>query len=94
MARMNRPHTVVVSYRGLLYELDLMTCRRALVNRQVAGDIHSMQSLAASCGISRSTASRFFSGRTTSLAVTLRILAALRLVFEDAARQRDVPGAA
>jgi hypothetical protein len=36
-------------------------------------------------GVSRSTASRFFSGRPTSLAVTLRILAALHLRFEMAA---------
>jgi hypothetical protein len=53
-----------------------------------------MESLSGACGISRSTASRFFSGRNTSLAVTLRILAALRLAFEDVARPQDVPGAA
>jgi hypothetical protein len=36
-------------------------------------------------GISRSTASRFFSGRPTSLAVTLKILEALHLSFEEVA---------
>jgi len=48
-----------------------------------------MESLAAVCGISRSTASRFFSGRPTSLAVTLKILAALHLKFVDVARPVD-----
>ena len=52
---------------------------------QVAGELDSMESLAVAVGISRSTASRFFSGRATSLAVTLRILAALQLKFEDVA---------
>ena len=94
MARMNRPHTVVVSYRGMPYQLDLVACRRALVQRQVDGEIDSMESLADACGISRSTASRFFSGRSTSLAFTLRILAVLRLAFENVARPQDVPGAA
>lgn len=54
-----------------------------------------MESLANACGISRSTASRFFSGRPTSLAVTLKILAALRLGFDDVAwpeAEDDEPG--
>jgi hypothetical protein len=44
-----------------------------------------MESLAIAVGISRSTASRFFSGRPTSLAVTLKILALLHLSFEEVA---------
>jgi transcriptional regulator with XRE-family HTH domain len=44
-----------------------------------------MNSLARAVGVSRSTASRFFSGRSTSLAVTLRILQVLRLTFEEVA---------
>jgi hypothetical protein len=44
-----------------------------------------MECLAEAVGISRSTASRFFSGRPTSLTVTLKILAALKLTFEDVA---------
>lgn len=79
------PTTVAVSYRGIRYVLDLARCRRALVWRQVEGELDSMESLANAVGISRSTASRFFSGRTTSLAVTLKILGALRLGFEDVA---------
>jgi transcriptional regulator with XRE-family HTH domain len=94
MARMNRPNTVVVSYRGLPYRLDLVACRRALVNRQVDGNLDSLQSLAGACGISRSTASRFFSGRNTSLTVTLKILEALHLTFDEVATQLELPGAA
>lgn len=94
MARMNRPRTVVVSYRGMPYELDLVRCRRALVNRQVEGELDSMESLARACGISRSTASRFFSGRATSLTVTLKVLETLHLKFENVAQPVDLPGAA
>ena len=81
-----RPAHVTVSYRGLPYTLDLAKCRRALVFRQVEGELDSIESLAAAVGVSRSTASRFFSGRPTSLAVTLKILAVLRLKFEDVAQ--------
>jgi transcriptional regulator with XRE-family HTH domain len=85
-ARMaSRPRQVTVWYRGIPYRLDLVRCRRALVSRQVEGDLDSMESLANAVGISRSTASRFFSGRATSLAVTLRILDALHLKFEEVA---------
>jgi transcriptional regulator with XRE-family HTH domain len=83
--RTTRPKQVTVWYRGLPYTLDLVRCRRALVERQVAGALDSMESLAAAVGISRSTASRFFSGRPTSLAVTLKILAALGSSFDDVA---------
>jgi hypothetical protein len=88
---MKRPQAVVVHYRGLPYQLDLVMCRRALVQRQVAGEFHSMENLASACSISRSTASRFFSGRNTSLVVTLKILAALHLEFEDVATPIDLP---
>jgi transcriptional regulator with XRE-family HTH domain len=67
------------------YVLDLSRCRRALVERQVQGEFDSMQGLAVKVGVSRSTASRFFSGRATSLPVTLRMLDALHLRFDDVA---------
>lgn len=82
----SRPRTVTVQFRGIPYQLDLVRCRRALVDRQVDGDLDSMESLAVAVGISRSTASRFFSGRPTSLTVTLQILAVLKLKFEVVAR--------
>jgi hypothetical protein len=94
MARMKPPQRVITSYRGMLYELDLVKCRRGLVKRQVGGDLDSMEGLATACGISRSTASRFFSGRPTSLTVTLKILSELHLAFEDVARPWDAAGAA
>jgi hypothetical protein len=80
-----RPKTVDVFYRGIAYRLDLVRCRKALVDCQVLGELDSMESLADKVEISRSTASRFFSGRPTSLAVTLRVLEALHLRFEDVA---------
>ena len=84
-ARMaSRPRQVTVWFRGIPYTLDLVCWRRALVTRQVDGDLDSMESLANAVGISRSTASRFFSGRPTSLAVTKRMLDALHLTFADA----------
>jgi len=81
----SRPKTVKVFYRGIAYRLDLVRCRRGLVDCQVLGELDSMESLANKVEISRSTASRFFSGRPTSLAVTLKILEALHLEFEDVA---------
>jgi hypothetical protein len=53
------------------------------VDCQVKGEFDSMEQLAAAVSVSRSTASRFFSGRPTSLTVTKRILDALHLKFED-----------
>jgi hypothetical protein len=84
-----RPRTVTVFYRGIPYDLDLVRCRRALVDRQVEGGLDSMESLAVAVGISRSTASRFFSGRATSLTVTLKILEVLKLRFDDVARPKS-----
>jgi len=81
-----RPREVTVFYRGLAYRLNLMACRRALVNCQIASELDSMESLADRVSISRSTASRFFSARPTSLTVTLRILDTLHLRFDDVAR--------
>jgi transcriptional regulator with XRE-family HTH domain len=79
----DRPRRVSVRYRGCRYSLNLVRCRRALVDCQVKGEFDSMEQLAEAVGVSRSTASRFFSGRPTSLAVTKRVLDALRLKFED-----------
>ncbi len=90
----SRPRTTTVWYRGIPYELDLVSCRRALVQRQVEGELDSMESLANAVSISRSTASRFLSGRATSLSVTLKILNKLGLKFEDVARPVDLTSAA
>jgi hypothetical protein len=90
----NRPRDVIVRYRGMPYRLDLGRCRRALVLRQVDGHFDNMESLAQVIGCSRSTVSRFFSGRNTSLSVTLRLLRALRLSFEDVTTVEGDPHAA
>jgi hypothetical protein len=90
--RANRPTQASVWYRGLPYTLDLLECRRALVQRQVEGGLDSMEGLGDACGISRSTASRFFSGRPTSLAITLKIVSALGLTFEQVAKPAEVEG--
>jgi len=93
MARMtSRPRVVKVVYRGMPYELDMVECRRALVRQQIARQLYSMESLARAVGISRSTASRFFSGRQTSLNVTLDILDTLGVTFSEVARPLDLTG--
>jgi hypothetical protein len=81
----SRPRYAWVSYRGVPHKLDLAVCRQALVRCQVRGDFDSMKGLADKVEVSRSTASRFFSGKPTSLAVTVKILKALHLRFEDVA---------
>jgi transcriptional regulator with XRE-family HTH domain len=78
-----------VSYRGVPYRIDLVQCRRALVKRQIEGVWECMEDLADAIGVSRSTVSRFFSGRNTSLTVTRKILEALKLTFEVAATEMD-----
>jgi hypothetical protein len=75
----------MVWFRGMPYRLNLGRCRRALVLRQVEGRYQSMEALAVAVGRSRSTVSRFFSGRPTSLPVTLKVLEVLGLRFEDVA---------
>jgi hypothetical protein len=74
-----------VVFRGVSYEMDIPTCRRALVRCQVAGEMHSMEGLADSVNISRSTVSRFFGGRT-SLNTALAVLDKLHLDFDDVFR--------
>ena len=76
----------IVFFRGVAHEMDDHLCRMALVQRQVDGDFDSIQGIADSLGISRSTASRFFAGRPGSLAVTLLILDKLHLRFEEVFR--------
>ncbi len=85
----SRPRYVTVWYRGVGYRLDLVRCRRALVDRQIQDGLDSMETLALKIGASRSTVSRFFSGRQTSLKITLEILQALNLAFEDVATPVD-----
>jgi hypothetical protein len=81
--RPRRPRQVVVSFRGVDYEMDLAVCERALVRRQVEGAFDSVEGLARAIGRSRSTASRFLAGRQTSLTVALATLDRLNLSFDE-----------
>ena len=79
----------VVKFRELDFEMDVALCRAALVQRQAEGEIGSMEGLARAVGRSRSTVSRFFAGRQTSLTVAFRILDSLKLTFEDVFTRRE-----
>jgi len=83
MARMVRPKRAIVNFRGIDHEMNVTVCRMALVQRQVAGEFDSMEGLADAIGRSRSTVSRFFAGRRTSLPVALAVLDKLKLRFEQ-----------
>lgn len=78
-----RRRTAVVQYNGVSYTRDLSLCRRALTECQVGGAyLGGLAELSEEAGCSRSTASRFFSGRNVSIEVTLRLLKGLKLSFE------------
>ncbi len=73
----------IVFFRGIPHEMDDRRCRNALVRCQVDGKLNTIHGIADELDISRSTASRFFSGRPGSLAFTLRILDKLVLQFDE-----------
>jgi DNA-binding XRE family transcriptional regulator len=83
MARIALLRRTIVNFRGIDHEMNLSVLRLALVHRQVDGDFDSMEGLAEAIGISRSTVSRFFAGRPTSLTVALAVLDKLKLKFEE-----------
>jgi len=83
MVTRGRPRRAIVNFRGIDHEMNVTVCRMALVQRQVAGEFDSMEGLADAIGRSRSTVSRFFAGRRTSLPVALAVLDKLKLRFEQ-----------
>jgi DNA-binding XRE family transcriptional regulator len=83
MASRTRPRRAIVHFHGIDHEMNMPVLRLALVRRQVAGEFHSMEQLADAVGISRSTVSRFFAGRPTSLTIAMAILDKLMLKFEE-----------
>jgi hypothetical protein len=83
MAIRKRPQRTIVNFRGIDHEMNVKVCRMALVKRQVAGEFDSMDGLAVAIGRSRSTVSRFFAGRRTSLPVALAVLDKLQLRFDQ-----------
>src|SRR5262245_55384035 len=80
---MKRTQRVQMSFKGICYWMDLGACNLALVHGQVDGNFENLLDIAKKAGVSRSTVSRFFSGRPTSLAVALCILRELRLKFDE-----------
>jgi len=86
-----RPRYVVVRFGNVEYELDMVVCEHALFRQQMAGRLENMQALADEVNISRSTASRFFGGRPTSIRIIRLILARLQLSFDDVAKRIDHP---
>lgn len=83
MARKALRRRAIVNFRGIDHEMNLPVLRLALVRCQVAGEFRSMEGLAEATGISRSTVSRFFACRPTSLTVALAVLDKLNLKFEE-----------
>jgi hypothetical protein len=94
MRRALLPRRAVVNFDGVDYEMNVLACRHALVRRRVDGEFPSMQGLADSVGRSRSTVSRFFGGRQTSLPVALTILGSLQLGFGDVYTRCDLDASA
>src|SRR5262245_38001027 len=74
---------VIVYYRKLPHVMCTRALNRAMRDRQIAGDFDTVAGLADRIDASRSTVSRFFSGKNTSLTVTVRILEALSLTFDQ-----------
>ena len=79
-----RRRTAVVKYNDVCYLRNLSLCRRALTHRQVEGEfLGGMTDLAQAAGCSRSTATHLLSGRNLSMQMTIKLLDALKLRFED-----------
>src|SRR5215831_15127434 len=78
-----RPDWAIVSFKSLPYVLHVRALRRALIARAVDNEFSTIGELADRARVSRSTVSRFFAGRSTSLEVAFAILRELELAFED-----------
>ena len=73
-----------VQYNGSTYRRNLRLCWHALTRCQVEGRLDGgVTALALAAGVSRSTASRFLAGQSTSLEYTQRILNVLGLHFDS-----------
>jgi transcriptional regulator with XRE-family HTH domain len=76
-----KSRTAIVMWRGSRYEIDVARCNRAMVHLQVEGVLDSLEDLAKLAGVSRSTTSRFMSGKGGGPATVRVILRVLRLEF-------------
>ena len=84
--RRRRPASVIMAFSGHPHRVDLAAIERGFFAHVVAGKYDSREDIAKAIGRSRSTVSRFFGGRNTSIRVFLDILTELGLKFEDVAR--------
>jgi hypothetical protein len=78
-----RPDWALVEYEGLPHLLWLRRVRRALLDSVVRGEYESRLAVADGARVSRSTASRFVSGRHASTRTTKAILDVLGLQWEE-----------
>jgi hypothetical protein len=79
-----RRRTAVVQYNGVSYTRNLSLCRRTLTERQVEGSfLGGLGELGTVSACTRSSVSRFFAGRNLSMQLTVRILDALKLRFDQ-----------
>ena len=85
------PRWAIVNFEHRPYVLDLDAMRRAIVRGQLAGKFGHRDELAAKAEVSRSSLSRCVMGRTTSLALTVRILNCLHLEFDAVCQPIDPP---
>jgi hypothetical protein len=86
--RRKRRASIVVSYGGVEYERDLVRCRRVLLEREIEGDFNTASELAAILSMPRSNVTGFFAGnKKLSKVNVMRILAKLRLEFDDVHRR-------
>ena len=83
--RRRRPASVILAFGGNPHRVDLAAVERAFFAGVVAGKYSAREDIAKAIGRSRSTVSRFFAGRSTSIRVFLDILNELELRFEDVA---------
>lgn len=73
----------IVFHRKVPHVANMRTVNRAMRDRQIAGEFDSVERLADRAKVSRSTASRFLAGKNSLLSVTLRILEALGVTFDQ-----------
>lgn len=70
-------------FGGHPYWFDAGRCWRRYIELLVGGDVSGLDDLAVNVGVSRSTVSRFLSGRSTAPITVRRMLNDLGLRFED-----------
>ena len=78
-----QPSKVRVEYNGCGYIWNVSKCRSAVTRLYIDGTAPNLMAVAQLSRTSRSTLSRFLNGRRTSIATLRRILAVLRLTFDE-----------